>query len=111
MLLKADFMLSVLTRRREFLKTVLLGTSGAFAGPSFISRVFSAVQAGATRAPLTTRIPGTNFQIGGRVHEYLAGVTAQWLKVAPQSNPAMLEMFRDRDRHPLRDLEIGRAHV
>jgi len=44
------------------------------------------------------------FQIGGRVQEYLAGVTGQWLMVAPLSNPAMLEMFRDRERRPLRDL-------
>jgi hypothetical protein len=26
------------------------------------------------------------------------------LKVAPRSNPAMLEIFRDRDRKPLRDM-------
>jgi len=31
-------------------------------------------------------------------------VSRNWLKVAPESNPAMLEMFRDRDRQPLRDL-------
>src|SRR5262249_42427928 len=35
----------------------------------------------------------------------LRGVTQQWLLVAPDANPAMLEMFRDRDRQPLRALE------
>lgn len=28
----------------------------------------------------------------------------QWLLIAPHANPAMLEMFRDRDREPRRDL-------
>ena len=31
-------------------------------------------------------------------------MTEQWLLVAPRSNPAMLEMFRDRDRRPLRHM-------
>ena len=55
-------------------------------------------------APRCNRLTGTKFQIGGRVQQYLSGVTEQWLKVAPVSNPAILEMFRDRDRRPLRDL-------
>jgi len=50
------------------------------------------------------RIPGTRFQIDGWVRHYLTGVSEQWLKVAPLSNPAMLEMFRDRDRRPLREM-------
>ena len=50
------------------------------------------------------RIPKTKFEIKGRVGTYLSAVSAQWLKVAPQSNPAMLEMFRDRDRQPPREM-------
>ena len=47
------------------------------------------------------RIAQTQYEFGGFMADYLDGVTAQWLKVAPGSNPAMLEMFRDRDRRPL----------
>lgn len=50
------------------------------------------------------RIPGTSFDLHGPVRGYLDGVTAHWLHTAPESNPAMLEMFRDRDRLPLRDM-------
>ena len=37
--------------------------------------------------------------------QYLRGVTQQWLLVAPDANPAMLEMFRDRDRQPRRAMQ------
>ena len=40
----------------------------------------------------------------GVLGRYLRGLSAQWLKVAPEANPGMLEMFRDRDRKPARDL-------
>lgn len=43
------------------------------------------------------RIPDTRFEFGDFFAEYLSGVTNHWLKVAPRSNPAMLEMLRDRD--------------
>jgi len=43
-------------------------------------------------------------QIGGFVGEYLRGITEQWLLVAPKANPGMLEMFRDRDASPLRQM-------
>ncbi len=36
--------------------------------------------------------------------DYLSGITEQWLLVAPKANPGMLEMFRDRDASPLREL-------
>jgi len=42
--------------------------------------------------------------LGGSVRDYLLSVSEQWLKLAPVSNPAILEMFRDRDRHPLREM-------
>lgn len=38
------------------------------------------------------------------MQDYLTGVSEQWLRTAPLSNPAMLEMFRDRDRQPLREM-------
>ena len=40
----------------------------------------------------------------GPVGSYIEGVIDQWLLVAPRANPAMLEMFRDRDNPPLRPL-------
>ena len=107
-----------LTPRRDFLKKALLGSAISWAAPAWIQKSLSAGQLGAltaalshpmgegerTRAPRCTRIPGTRYRIGGRVYDYLAGVTEQWLKVALLSNPAMLEMFRDRDRRPLREM-------
>lgn len=40
----------------------------------------------------------------GPVGDYLRGVVNQWLLVAPKANPGMLEMFRDRDDSPLRQM-------
>ena len=54
--------------------------------------------------PKCSRIPQTTYTFRGYLADYLTGVTAQWLKAAPSANPAMLEIFRDRDRQPLRDL-------
>jgi DUF1680 family protein len=51
-----------------------------------------------------TRIAGTRFTLGGWVGGYLDAVSEQWLKVAPFSNPAILEALRDRDREPKREL-------
>ena len=54
--------------------------------------------------PKCSRIPQTRYRFGGYLADYLTGVTEQWLKAAPLANPAMLEIFRDRDRQPLRDM-------
>ena len=54
-----------------------------------------------------TRIAGAKFNLNGWIGNYLSAVSEQWLKVAPFSNPAMLEMFRDRDREPKRELLVG----
>ena len=48
------------------------------------------------------RIRNTVYRLDGVVADYLSAVTEQWIKPAPHANPAMLEMFRDRDRRPLR---------
>jgi DUF1680 family protein len=95
---------SALIPRRDFLKTAFRGGVCALAAPVFLSPALGATLEGMARPPRCNRIPGSRFRIGGSVGEYLSGVTEQWLKVAPFSNPAMLEMFRDRDRLPLRDL-------
>jgi len=44
------------------------------------------------------------YQLAGCVGEYLRNVTERWVKAAPLSNPGMLQMFRDRDRKPLRNM-------
>lgn len=54
--------------------------------------------------PACQRIPDSRIHISGVMGDYLRAVTDQWLLVAPQANPAMLEMFRDRDAFPLRDM-------
>ena len=54
--------------------------------------------------PKCSRIPQTTYRFREHLADYLTGVTEQWLKAAPLANPAMLEIFRDRDRQPLRDL-------
>ena len=54
--------------------------------------------------PILSRIPDTRYALESPIGDYLKGATDQWLLVAPDANPAMLEMFRDRDRKPYRDL-------
>jgi DUF1680 family protein len=54
--------------------------------------------------PIQTRPSYARYRFQGYLNDYLRGVSEQWLKVAPTANPAMLEMFRDRDRQPYRDL-------
>jgi DUF1680 family protein len=50
------------------------------------------------------RVPQAHFDLRGVVRDYVEGITEQWLLVAPLSNPAILEMFRDRDSPPQRQL-------
>ncbi|MGC9349076.1 MAG: hypothetical protein ACP5JG_13105, partial [Anaerolineae bacterium] len=59
--------------------------------------------------PKLRRPPHTHYELGAGPHgvgtgAYLSAVTDQWLLVAPKANPAMLEMFADRDVPPYRDL-------
>ncbi len=54
--------------------------------------------------PVLNRVPGVSFEMNGVIGDYVRAVTEQWLLPAPESNPGMLEMFRDRDRSPYRDL-------
>lgn len=47
----------------------------------------------------------TTFQLQGPVGRYLIRISDNWLKLVPNANPAILEMFRDRDRKPWRRME------
>ena len=98
-----------LTTRRLFLIRTLLGTAFASTAPALMEAAQTKVAPTELPAksflnPKCSRITGTRFELGGPMGEYLSAVTEQWLKVAPLSNPAMLEMFRDRDRRPLREM-------
>lgn len=57
-----------------------------------------------TAKPVCTRPARSTYNLSGFATNYLANVTEQWLKPAPAANSAMLEIFRDRDRYPLRDM-------
>jgi uncharacterized protein len=76
----------------------------------FLAATLSAPAGGALAndAPVPFRFDRadkTTFELGGALAAYLRGVSAQWLRVAPAANPGMLEMFRDRDRKPSRNME------
>ena len=45
-----------------------------------------------------------HLNLGGPVGHYLNAITENWLLTAPLANPAMLEMFADRDTRPYRNL-------
>ncbi len=51
-----------------------------------------------------SRAPGTTYRLDGYVAGYPQSFRDQWPMIAPSANPAMLEMFRDRNRLPYRDL-------
>ena len=85
--------------RRTFLRSTV--AAGALA-PALLR---SAPTPPSTPAPKCNRALATKFDLNGPVKPYVTGVTDRWLKIAPYSNPAMLEMFRDRDRLPLRHME------
>src|SRR4051794_23813089 len=57
------------------------------------------------KQPSCERAAGSDFELTGVESHYLRGITQQWLMVAPDANPAMLEMFRDRDRQPRRGMQ------
>jgi len=54
--------------------------------------------------PALSAASQARFQLSGTVGERLRANERQWLLPAPAANPALLEMFRDRDRPPYREL-------
>ena len=54
--------------------------------------------------PQLDRVRGAEFRLGGVVREYVDAITREWLLGMPDRNPAILEMFADRDRKPYRNL-------
>ena len=98
--------------RREFIRNLLLTATA----PPLVNMCGAAETIRATpklgtskfqtykQPPKCWRQPKTRLGFGGTIESYLTNITERWLKVATLSNPAMLEMFRDRDRKPYRDL-------
>ena len=64
----------------------------------------SVAVAGLAGAGDVGRAPQVRFALEGPVGDALRNVTRNWLIEAPAANPALLGMFRDRDRPPFRDL-------
>jgi hypothetical protein len=54
--------------------------------------------------PKLERAAEATFDLGGVMQEYLRAVTAEWLLKMPDANPAVLDMFADRDKEPYRKL-------
>ena len=52
------------------------------------------------------RVAAAQYAFDGWLDDYLRNVSEHWVKTAPTANPGMLEMFRDRDRRPLRDMMV-----
>ena len=61
---------------------------------------------GGKRAAQTGAWPAdaVRFELHGIIEEYVTAVTREWLLKVPDTNPAILEMFADRDKQPPRDL-------
>ncbi|MCW3097044.1 MAG: hypBA [Chthonomonadaceae bacterium] len=69
-----------------------------------MTMTFSADAQNRNVSPKLNRVAETRFELHGVVGEYLDSVTRNWLLTMPDANPAVLEMFQDRDKVPHRDL-------
>jgi len=54
--------------------------------------------------PKFSPLPEAQYELSGIVGEYVDAVTHNWILKMPDANPAVLEMFRDRDKKPYRRL-------
>jgi uncharacterized protein len=54
--------------------------------------------------PILEKLPAATYDFGAAVDSRIKANKNHWLLTAPLANPAMLHIFRDRDRTPLRDL-------
>src|SRR5688500_1773332 len=92
--------------RRQFVK----GVGGAVVGASIAVHAGNQPGAGAQVAGGRGVAPALevpriqSMHVGGPLGRRAEANVRQWLLVADRSNPAMLQIFRDRDRKPPRDL-------
>jgi DUF1680 family protein len=54
--------------------------------------------------PALNPAPNLSLDLRGQIRSYTTAVTDNWLLRAPLDNPAMLDIFRDRDKQPYRNL-------
>lgn len=54
--------------------------------------------------PTLQRAEYSKLELDGFMEDYLENITKNWLMTAPDANPAMLQIFIDRDRKPYRGL-------
>lgn len=94
--------------RREFLRHIVSAAATVpLASSSWLRGAVASAVSSASHykiPPRCTRAAGSQIRLNGPIEHYLEAITNHWLKIAPVSNPAILEMFRDRDRRPLRDM-------
>ena len=67
--------------------------------------LFASMPVGADDPAALRRPADARVELRGRVGELVRRVQDRWLLSVPDANPAILDMFRDRDRRPLRALE------
>jgi DUF1680 family protein len=48
-------------------------------------------------------IPGLRVDLGGYLHDRIDRIVRNWFLVVPESSPAILQVFRDRDKRPVRE--------
>jgi hypothetical protein len=97
-------------KRRTLIKSLIgLPIFGAFPFGSFGNLTYNLegkdINVTNAFSPLMFTNQKTRFDLGGEIGRRLKAVTEQWILPAPDANPAMLAMFRDRDRKPYRRLE------
>jgi hypothetical protein len=103
-----------LSNRRDFVKDIAAVSAAAAVSPLFLdvealgfTKQISSV-AGKSPAtgqkPVLNRIPDTSYELQGIMQEYITAITKNWLLKVPDANPAILQMFADRDKQPHRDL-------
>ncbi len=57
-----------------------------------------------SKSPTFERIKGMDMRFGGTIGDRISANQRNWLLTAPASNPGMLQILRDRDKPPARDL-------
>ena len=79
---------------------LLFGLSGR---PAFAAE-HGAVEKSGLPGPKLNRIAESGYELHGVATEYISAITENWLLKLPDTNPAILEMFADRDKVPHRNL-------
>lgn len=71
--------------------------------PGVVLMALSA-RGGDVHPPVFERAALSEARLQGPLQSYVSAITEQWLLTMPKRNPALLRMFADRDKQPLRSL-------